>query len=254
VNIEQAKEYILAQGLSDWVGFGTITWVVEQQLPAAATRDEKISLATAMIKSLLEDDLIRVGSPFDSDSRGFVAWDLPIDETIKRIETEWRALPEEPNIGDIGWFENTERGEKLALDAYQTRYGIGSKWLSVWLTGDRTSPGPNFDCMLDLTETGKIVGVEIFDFRRQLEGATVAPVRGNDEVHWSYDQERDLFYLRIKPQHASNRMKTSGKSRVDSGNRVIGLHVAIPKAKRGGPTLFAQARRALSSRRDSHHR
>lgn len=254
MNSEQAKEYILTQGLSDWVAFGTITWVVEQQLPATATRDEKISLATAMIKSLLEDDLIRVGSPFDSDSRGFVAWDLPIDEIIKRIETEWRALPEEPNIGDIGWIENTERGEKLALDAYKTYYGIGGKSLSVWLTGDRTSKGPDFDCMLDLAETGEIVGVEIFDFRRQLEGATVAPVRGNDEVHWSYDQARDLFYLRIRPQHASSRMETSGKSRLDSGHRLIGLHVAIPKAKRGGPTLSARARRALSNRRDSHHR
>jgi hypothetical protein len=234
VNIKQAKEYILAQGLSDWVGFGTVVWVVSQQLPETATRDERISLATAMIKSLLEDDLIRVGDP--ADGRGFVAWDLPIDETLKRIEAEWRALPEEPSIGYVCWFENTENGEKLALDAYKTRYGIGTKSLSVWLTGDRTSPGPDFDCMLDLAETGEIVGVEIFDFRRQLEGATVAPVRSNDEVHWSYDQERDLFYLSIKPQHASNRMKTAGKSRLDSGHRLIGLHVAIPKAKRGGPT------------------
>ena len=234
MNVEQAKEYILAQGLSDWIGFGTIVWVVEQQLPAAATRDEKISSATAMIKSLLEDDLIRVGDPVDG--RGFVAWDLPMDETIKLIEAEWRARPEEPSIGYVCWFENTERGEKLALDAYKTYYGIGSKWLSVWLTGDRTSQGPDFDCMLDFSETGEIVGVEIFDFCRQLEGATVAPVRSNDEVHWSYDQERDLFYLRIRPQHASNRMKTTGKSRIDSGHRLIGLHVAIPKTDTGAPT------------------
>jgi hypothetical protein len=234
VNIEQAKTDILTSGLSDWVGFGEVAWAVSKQLPATATRDEKISLASATIRSLLEDDLIRVGDPVNG--RKFVAWDLSIDETIRRIEAEWRALPEEPSIGYVCWFENTERGSSLAMDSFESIYLIRHGKFSVWLTVDPIARRLDFKCTLDIAKAGKIVGVEILDFCRQLEGATVAPVRGEGDIHWTCDPERDSFYLRVAPEPALVRKKTSGRARLDDQHLVIGMEVVIPKANTGGPT------------------
>jgi len=42
---------------------------------------------------------------FLADGGGFDPWPLPADEAVARIEREWEAMPADPNINDICWFD-----------------------------------------------------------------------------------------------------------------------------------------------------
>jgi hypothetical protein len=46
---------------------------------------------------------MQVGHP-TPDGRQFVAWGLPPDQAVSRIEREWAALGREPDIGEVAWF------------------------------------------------------------------------------------------------------------------------------------------------------
>jgi hypothetical protein len=40
-----------------------------------------------------------------ADGGGFDPWQLSTDEAMARIELEWTAMPGDPNINDICWFD-----------------------------------------------------------------------------------------------------------------------------------------------------
>jgi hypothetical protein len=42
------------------------------------------------------------------------SWGLSADDTIKRIEDEWRALGRSPNLGEVCWLELTDVGRAEA--------------------------------------------------------------------------------------------------------------------------------------------
>jgi hypothetical protein len=109
--MDKIRSDVLDEGLDDWFQLVTVAWLVSQELPDAP-RDEKIEAGATVIRSLLEDGMIRVGDVFDG--QGFVAWEMSIDDIVKHIEAKWRSLPKEPSIGDVCWIENTDLGDKYA--------------------------------------------------------------------------------------------------------------------------------------------
>jgi hypothetical protein len=73
----------------------------------------------------------------------------------------------------------------------------------------------DFECVVDMTGLEIVVGVEILDLRRQLQGATVVPRRDTDGFRWSYDPEMDAFYLRVKDDSARIQKKARGVGVLD---------------------------------------
>lgn len=45
-----------------------------------------------------------------TEVKGFEAWDIPLEQSLQQIESEWCALLEGPDLGDICWFKLTEEG------------------------------------------------------------------------------------------------------------------------------------------------
>lgn len=109
--LDQIKDYVLTQGVDDWVQLMDVAWSSSQAFPEAA-RPDKIARGTEAIKLLLEGGLIRVGDVRRGE--GFVAWDVSPGQAADRIEAEWTSLPEEPSLGDICWIELTEAGDAQA--------------------------------------------------------------------------------------------------------------------------------------------
>jgi hypothetical protein len=57
--------------------------------------------------------LVQAGFP-TPDGRGFEPWSLGPNAGIDRINSEWNALGREPKIGEVVWFNTTQKGEKEA--------------------------------------------------------------------------------------------------------------------------------------------
>jgi hypothetical protein len=55
-----------------------------------------------ILYGLLKEGQIQAGFP-THDGRGFEPWPSSPEETISRIEREWRQLGREPDIGEIVW-------------------------------------------------------------------------------------------------------------------------------------------------------
>ncbi|WP_164928458.1 hypothetical protein [Gloeobacter violaceus] len=102
---------ILVESCEDYVGLWSVVWHFHKLLKQHDST--KIRYQTLqIIEELLREGLIQAGS-FSSDG-SFVVWEIQPIEVIKRIENEWDALGRDPNLGEIAWFEATEKG---ALEA-----------------------------------------------------------------------------------------------------------------------------------------
>lgn len=82
-----------------------------------------------------------------------------------------------------------------------------------------------FEGVVDRTEFGDVVGIEILDFRQQLNGGTAPPSLGVDLPRWSYDDEIDAFYMRLTDATAAIQRSTIGKVTLDDANQMISLEI-----------------------------
>lgn len=48
-------------------------------------------------------------------------------------------------------------------------------------------------CVVDQTDFGDVIGVEILGYRRQLSGGAIEAPRAPGSVRWSYEDEMDAF-------------------------------------------------------------
>jgi hypothetical protein len=81
--MKTAREKILIQGLIDWVDLGRIHWHVSQEDRSASPLEvQQKTLDT--IHALVSDGLFELGD-LSGEGGSFVAWDAPLDESMKRI-------------------------------------------------------------------------------------------------------------------------------------------------------------------------
>jgi hypothetical protein len=67
-----------------------------------------------VIRNLLEAELVRPGFP--NRKGDFEPWPLNPEQALDEISREWDDLDREPRLGDIVWFDVTEKGEKYVAD------------------------------------------------------------------------------------------------------------------------------------------
>lgn len=84
----------------------------------------------------------------------------------------------------------------------------------------------SFDCVLDSDNLGATVGVEILSFSRQL-GVSPPPRPESSDLHWSYDDEMDAFYLRLQSSSASSQSKRTGRASFDDSGTILALEILV---------------------------
>lgn len=62
-----------------------------------------------LIYELLSSGFIEAGFP-TPDGKDFIPWSDGSTEVANRIKSEWNTLRQEPNIGDVVWFNITDKG------------------------------------------------------------------------------------------------------------------------------------------------
>lgn len=81
-----------------------------------------------------------------------------------------------------------------------------------------------FEGVADLTDFDVVVGVEILDFRRQLDATAPASVAVG-LPRWSYDGEMDAFYLHVADGTASAQRSVVGSAELDEAGHVLTLTI-----------------------------
>lgn len=84
------------------------------------------------------------------------------------------------------------------------------------------------DCVLDYTDFGEIIGIEVLDLKRQLDGGSVEPINDAHPLRTSYDGEIDALYLHVSQGRGQRQQRALARCDLDAENRVIGLEVSVP--------------------------
>lgn len=114
----EAQEDFLAAALDDWVYLAELQGIVIQvaaeheiDLRLGQESDKhglRFHVVMEVIERTLRSGLIEVGELPPPGT--FLHWDLPDDETLDRIRTQWNVLGSELSLGDVCWFELTGAG------------------------------------------------------------------------------------------------------------------------------------------------
>lgn len=85
----------------------------------------------------------------------------------------------------------------------------------------------DFDCVIDQTDLGDVVGIEVLDLRQQLGGGQV-PIPPSDELpRWSYDAEIDAFYARVGEGRSQVQKAGSGVAHLNGEGLLTVLDVGV---------------------------
>jgi hypothetical protein len=205
-----------------------MAWVARRHLGGSPSEADTIRATTEAIGDLLNSGHAIVGDVVKDQGLLCVrSWELSTADTVKRIEDEWRALGHLPDLGEVCWLELTDSGRGQAREWYRPRYRIHRGTLYVWFGGQQSAERHDFDCLLDVTEAGEFVGVEILDCRRQLVGVTFPPAYASDTTQWSYDAGHDTFHLRLARPDGLVQKKSSGVARVDGQRSFLSMEVVL---------------------------
>ena len=108
--VDKCVSDVLIRGLDDWVQAAEVASVA-RDVGGAIGASEVLSVSLEVYRSLLIQELMAVGSV---SSMGFCPWTHTVEESLRRIEREWKSLPDGPGIGDICWLEMKRKGRERA--------------------------------------------------------------------------------------------------------------------------------------------
>jgi uncharacterized protein YuzE len=104
--------------------------------------------------------------------------------------------------------------------------------LSISFLDSTPSRSVEVSCVVDLTDFGDVIGVEVLDWRHQLSGGLLDAPRASGQVRWSYDEEIDALYVHVMDGRSQTQLPATAKVSLDSRQRVVCLEVPVPSATR----------------------
>lgn len=109
--LEDLKKELILSAEEDYIDLAFIAHEAAETLKIRG-KDGTREVTLRLITELLEGGYIRAGIP--TLDGGFEAWDEHVVEIVAHIDGEWRRLGRPPELGELVWFEATEKGESYA--------------------------------------------------------------------------------------------------------------------------------------------
>jgi hypothetical protein len=108
---ENLVKEILIRGLDDWLYLAEVKATVSSYFPGAPG-DVIMATTLRLIEEVCRENLFEVGDVLRD--RGFVLWQLEVDDAIGLIRERWKALERPLWPGDVCWLSLTEKGKQEA--------------------------------------------------------------------------------------------------------------------------------------------
>jgi hypothetical protein len=84
-----------------------------------------------------------------------------------------------------------------------------------------------FECVIDETDFGDSVGVEVLDLRAQLGTGSLPQSPSTGLPTWSYDEEIDALYLRLHAANGQQQRSGTGLAKVSDLGLISQLQVSL---------------------------
>lgn len=111
--IEELKRGLVADAADDYLDISFVTYAIGEAFEVSAD-EELLFYTAAVLYSLLGEDLLRAGTP--TTGGGFDTWEVEARGAVERILAGWRYLGRAPTLGELVWFDATEKGEAYAAE------------------------------------------------------------------------------------------------------------------------------------------
>lgn len=105
------QERVLKIGEDDWIYLAQVASIVHDEMSHASEQDI-INATLGIIRDLVDAEFLVIGDLTGAGGR-FKPWWLSTPEAIQQIRTRWLALKRPINLGDVCWFSNTPKGDKM---------------------------------------------------------------------------------------------------------------------------------------------
>jgi uncharacterized protein YuzE len=116
------------------------------------------------------------------------------------------------------------------MSEFRPRATVAQSVLRVQLWDAIPVRSVDIECVVDQTDLGDVVGVEVLDLRKQLSGGTVLPPSHDSKIRWSYDAEMDALYLHVVDGRGQAQRRSKALAHVDSSGRLVQLDVPLARA------------------------
>jgi hypothetical protein len=111
-NLEKVVIAILIRGEDDKVMAAEVVSVIMTIEGIPYTDEKRIKeRALEIIGKVVREGLMTIG---DLTKNGFIQWDIPIEDSIRKAEDRWNSLGRNPELGEVCWLQNTEKGYSIA--------------------------------------------------------------------------------------------------------------------------------------------
>jgi hypothetical protein len=115
---------LVMRGCDDWIQAAEVASVAIE-VGGAQSRDRIRELSLQMIRHVVEQGLMELGDvdvagEWES-KEGFRKWNLATQEGLGRVEREWNALGRNPNLWEVCWLRNTEKGNQFGERLFKER-------------------------------------------------------------------------------------------------------------------------------------
>jgi hypothetical protein len=108
------------------------------------------------------------------------------------------------------------------------RVDISDSMMSIYFMAVAAAQSFVVTCVMDYTDFGDLVGIEVLDWRKQLSGGRIDGPSVSEYPRWSYDDEIDALYIRTSDARGQNQQRTTASVDLDASQRVVALQIALP--------------------------
>jgi hypothetical protein len=113
-SMQRCIDALLVAGKLDWVPMPEVAWIAKD-VGGAKADDDIRRLSLDLIRELVTSGLMEIGDlPTAKGARQLSIWTGTREEWLGRLEREWLALGRNPELGDLGWLQNTLNGDEIA--------------------------------------------------------------------------------------------------------------------------------------------
>jgi hypothetical protein len=84
------------------------------------------------------------------------------------------------------------------------------------------------ECVIDQTDFGDVVGIEIISFRGQLNGGQLEGAQSAGAVKWSYDEQYDMLWALVMMGRSQVQTSVIATVGLDAAQRVVRLEAPVP--------------------------
>ena len=120
MNIQHCVNDLLMRGTDDLIQASEVASVAIA-VGGATNQDEIREMSLAMIREVVRQKFMEIGDAIGIGSHpthvfervDFSPWAIPFEAAMERVAREWRALGRNPNLGEICWLCNTDKGNEI---------------------------------------------------------------------------------------------------------------------------------------------